>query len=116
MAYSPNKINPTAQWVTSGEDPGYGRQKIREGAMPQGRSRSPSSKRPDTYPMSSWQAAGGIHSPKSLPCLRHGSGNALRWSIPIRKERRNKILQQQDHDIATYTNVFAVGLDLVSKV
>jgi len=47
-----NKPGPTAQWVTSGEDWSYGRQprcKIRQGAMPQGRSRPSSSKRPNTY-------------------------------------------------------------------
>ena len=57
----PISLVPTAQWVTSGETPGYGRQprpKIRQGAMPQGRSRSPSSKRPDTYSTPSWRAAG----------------------------------------------------------
>src|SRR6218665_3476898 len=44
---------PTAQWVTSGQDWSHGRQprqKIRHGAMPQGRIRPSSSKQPDTYP------------------------------------------------------------------
>src|SRR6218665_1565990 len=58
----PISLGPTAQWVTLGEDWSYGRQprqKIRQGAMPQGRSRPSSSKRPDTYmyPTPSWQVA-----------------------------------------------------------
>src|SRR6218665_997803 len=55
-------LAPTAQWVTLGEDWSYGRQprqKFRQGAMPQGRSRQFSLKRPDTYPTPAWQVAGG---------------------------------------------------------
>jgi len=86
-------LAPTAQCGTSGDDPGYRRQvrqliqKIRPGAMPPGRSRSPSS---GIYPTPSWRAAAGIHSPKSLPCLRHGSGNSPRRGMPRKKEERQK--------------------------
>ena len=55
---------PTAQWVTSGEDWSHGRQprqKIRQGAMPQGRSRPSSSKQPDTYSTPAWRVAGGMN-------------------------------------------------------
>src|SRR6218665_3919152 len=70
QAANQEALLPLAQWVTSGEDWSYGRQprqKIRQGAMPQGRSRPSSSKRPDTYPTPAWQVAGGTNSPMSFP-------------------------------------------------
>src|SRR6218665_2386787 len=63
-------LAPTAQWVTLGEDWSYGRQprqKIQQGAMPQGRSRLSSSKRPDTYATPAWQVAGGTNPLMSFP-------------------------------------------------
>jgi len=53
-----------------GEDWSYGRQprqKIRQDAMPQGRSRPSSSKRPDTYPTPAWQVAGDTNLLMSFP-------------------------------------------------
>ena len=78
----PISLAPTAQWVTSGEDWSYGRQprqKIWQCAMPQGRIRPSSSKRPDTYPTPALQVAGGKNLLTSFP-LNCGQ----RFSVPQR--------------------------------
>ena len=78
----PISLAPTAQWVTSGEDPGYERQprqKIRQGAMLQGRSRPSALKRLNTYPTPAWLVAGGTNPLISFP-LNCGQ----RFSVPQR--------------------------------
>ena len=88
--WGPISLAPTAQWVTSGEDWSYGRQprqKIRQGAMPQGRSRPSSSKRPDTYPTPAWQVAGGTNPLMSFP-MNCGQ----RFSVPQRSFRAQQLL------------------------
>src|SRR6218665_2518953 len=78
----PISLGPTAKWVTLGEDWSYGRQprqKIRQGAMPQGRSIPSLSKWPDTYPTPAWQVAGGRNLLTSFP-LNCGQ----RFSVPQR--------------------------------
>jgi len=83
-------LAPTAQWVTLGEDWSNGRQprqKIRQGAMPQGQSRPSSSKRPGTYPTPAWQVAGGTNPLMSFP-LKCGQ----RFSVPQRSFRAQQRL------------------------
>src|SRR6218665_3224567 len=88
----PISLAPTAQWVTSGEDwssERQPRQKILQGAMPQGRSRSSSSKQPDTYPTPAWKVAGVTNllqffsemRPKVLRAATLVSGPTAAWGL-----------------------------------
>jgi len=93
----PKSLAPTAQWVTSGEDSAMGilsRQKIQQGAMSQGRSRSPSSKWLGTYPMPSWRLAGEY--------IRQRAFHVFNAAVPMAwKVARNRDFWRFDMEVAT---------------